>query len=102
MVAGAELLEAVFERSRCRLEEVGEHVDLHTGVVDGEFNARDEFDREPSGGFASVRDARKGVVIGEGKRCKAERCGLRNDQARRVGPVGCRRVHVEVDRHDVS
>ena len=90
------------ERSRRRFEKVREHVDLHTGVVNGEFNAWDEFDGVPGGCFTRLMNARKGVVIGEGERRQAERGGLRNDHLGRVRPVGRRRVDVEVDRHDVS
>ena len=97
-----ELLEAVLERSGARLEKIGEQVDLDTGVVDGEFDAGDEIDRESSRSFASLWDARKGVVIGERERIDAGGGGPSNDHIRCFGPVGCRRVHVEVDRHDVS
>jgi hypothetical protein len=50
----------------------------------------------------SLRDTREGVVIGERKCRKADLGGLCNDQAGGVGPVGRRRVDVEVDRHRFS
>ena len=42
------------------------------------------------------------VVVGEGERCQAEGSGLCHNEFRRVGPVGLRRVDVEIDRHDFS
>jgi hypothetical protein len=71
-------------------------------VVDGELNARDQLDRETGSGAASRRNAREGVVIREGNCGEADLGGLRNDHARGVGPIGRRRVHVEVDRHEFS
>jgi hypothetical protein len=71
-------------------------------VVDGEFDARDQLDRETASGTASRRNAREGVVIREGKCGEADPGGLRDHHTGRVGPVGRRRVHVEVDRHRFS
>ena len=67
----------------------------------GEFDTRDQLDGKVGGDRLSFRDTGERVVISEGDRRQAYRCGLLHHDARWVGPVRCVRVQVEVDGQGV-
>ena len=84
-----EHLEAILKRSRLRLGEVGEHVDLDSVVIDRQFNTRDQLDGKAGGNGLSLMDTGERVVICEGDRRQVHSGGLLDDDAWCVGPIGC-------------
>lgn len=74
-----------------------ENVNLVRAFVRGEFDARDKHQPHGSRRFARRGNPVHGVVIGQRQRLKPGLPCRRDNNLRRVGPIGRRRMEMEID-----